>query len=61
MANKNEMAFLVGNAIKNYNETGFGMTKYGHMTVIADSVPDGMRVAVYDSGLLVQQYVQRSA
>lgn len=61
MVNRDEMAFLVGKAIKNYKETGFGMTKYESMTVIADCVPDGMRVAVYDSGLLVQQYVQRSA
>lgn len=61
MNNNEALVFLVNNAIKNYNETGFGMTKYESMTVIADCVPDGMKVAVYESGLLVQQYVQRSA
>lgn len=55
------LSILVNGAIRNYEETGFGMTKYEKTTVIADCVPDGMRVAVYESGFLMQQYIKRSA
>lgn len=61
MTNKEALSFLVENAIKNYEKTGFGMTKYKRTTVIADCVPDGMRVAVYESGFLMQQYIRKSA
>lgn len=59
--NKVMLSILVRDAIRHFEETGFGMAKYEKTTVIADCVPDGMRVAVYESGFLMQQYIKRSA
>lgn len=61
MNNNETLVFLVHNAIENYEKTGFGMCKYDKTTVIADCVPDGMRVAVYESGFLIHQYIKQSA
>lgn len=58
---KTALSILVNGAIRNYEETGFGMTKYEKTTVVASTVPDGMRVAVYESGFLMQQYIKQSA
>lgn len=58
--NKEALAFMVKDAIKNYRETGFGMTKYECTTVIADTSLDGMSVAIYEDGLLVRRYIQQS-
>ena len=59
--NNDDLVFLVRNAIKNYEETGFGMAKHGKLTVVAKTTNDGMCVAVYESGFLLQQYIQKSA